>query len=145
MHTCRYCKFFNEIENKFRRKEVRDKKTYHFRFCRKEMHDVQGTTEPCESFRPYPFFWCDADDNRMHILACLNRDCDCSQKDDVLDSIRGFDLTKEFNMKPRLVLKQIEQPKPKLKLRKKKIILIPKKPKLKLKKKTNLIPLRKKK
>jgi len=148
MHSCCYCKTWKETGSKFRKKEFRGKKTIYSRFCKIVMRDVQGITDPCEHFRPAQWFWCDTDQCWMHVLACLNRDYDCYQKEDVLDAVRGFDLTKEFNMKPRLVIKQPEPPEqPKLKLREKKekIILIPKKPKLVLKRKTNLVLLRRKK
>ena len=132
MHTCHYCKFWNEVKSKLRRVESRNGRKYHYRFCREVGHEVQSDSEPCNSFRPNSFFWCNKDDNRMHVLSCLNRDCKCSQKEDVLDAIRGFDIGKEFGMKPRLVKRKVPvvKQKPKLKLRKKPILVKKKKKKL---------------
>lgn len=145
MHTCRYCKSYHNVRETDRRKEYNKKKVDYFRFCDVIKKEVTGETEPCEDFCPSKYFWCDSDHNWMFIVACLNRDCDCYQKEQLHDSIRGFDIGKEFDMKPRLVLKEKKEPKPILKLKKKeKIVLIPKKPKLVLKKKTNVVLLRRK-
>lgn len=143
MHSCHYCKIYQEIESKLRRTEKRNGRTYYYRFCKKIGIEVQGNDEPCEEFRPSKLFFCKKDECWMFVIACLNRDCKCFQKEEVLDAIRGFDLGKEFHMKPKLVLRKVEAPKPVLKLRKKKIILIPKKPKLV--KRSNVVLIRRKK
>jgi len=147
--TCHYCKIFQKTKVELRRKESKNGKQILYHFCRRVGKEVKADSEPCENFRPSKYFWCNTDECWMFVVSCLNRDCHCYQKEEVKDAIRGFDIGKEFNMKPKLVLKKKEQPKPVLKLRKKKkkIILIPKKPKLvlkKKKKKTNVVLLRRK-
>lgn len=124
MHTCHYCKTFQQSQR--RKKELiskGNKKNWrYFRYCENVGGYIQGTNEPCEFFTPSKYFWCERDHNWMFVVACLNRDCKCSQKEDVLDAIRGFDIGKEFDMKPRLVEKEIPKPrlKPKLEIKRKK-------------------------
>ena len=142
MHSCHYCQTYQTVDDKLRRTQHRNGRKYHYRFCKKIGGEVQADTEPCEEFHPAKFFWCEKDENWMFIVACLNRNCRCHQKEEVLDAVRGFDLGKEFDMKPTLVIRKEEAPKPKLKLRKK-IVLIPKKPKLV--KKNNVVLIRRKK
>lgn len=133
MHTCHYCRIYQKIDEKLRRSvykgEEKNKKRYHYRFCEEIREEVQSTSEPCESFAPAKYFWCKADHNWMFVVSCLNRKCDCSQKDDLLDAIRGFNIEKEFGMKPKLV-KNAPVEKPKLTRRKKPILVKRKKPKL---------------
>ena len=112
MHSCHYCKTFQNIESKLRRAEGRNGRKYYYRFCRKKGEEVQSDSEVCEHFRPAPYFWCEKDANWMHVIACLNRDYNCKQKKDVLDAIRGFDIRKEFGMKPVLVVRKVDKPKP---------------------------------
>jgi len=131
MVSCHYCKIYQAIKEPLRRIERKNGKVYYHRHCIKVGKEIQSDSPTCEFFTPAKFFWCERESNWMFILSCLNReDCKCLQKEDVLDSIRGFDIGKEFNMKPRLVLKNKEKPKdkPKLKLKtKKKVILLKRK------------------
>lgn len=125
MHTCHYCKIFKEIESKLRRVEGRNGKKYYYRYCGEIGSEVQADSEPCEFFHPAEYFWCETDHNWMHVVACLNRNnISCPQRKDVLAAIRGFDIGKEFDMKPVLVQRIKEKKKLKLKLRKKKPKLI---------------------
>lgn len=136
MHSCHYCQIFKTIESKLRRVEGRNGRKFYYRFCKEVGYEVQADSEPCEFFRPAQYFWCKKDDNWMHVLACLNRPYKCKQKADVLDAIRGFDIRKEFGLKPVLVKREHKEKKkpkskPKLIIRKKKVILIKRnKPKL---------------
>ena len=112
MHTCHYCKTFQKVPSNLRRTEGRNGRKYYYRFCRKKGEEVQADSEVCKDFVPSPYFWCEKDSNWMHVIACLNRDYKCKQKKDVLDAIRGFDIRKEFGMKPVLVKRNVNKPKP---------------------------------
>jgi len=112
MHSCHYCKTFRSVENKLRRKESINGRKYYYRFCKNKGEEVQSDSEVCKDFRPAEYFWCKKDANWMHVIACLNRTYRCKQKKDVLDAIRGFDIRKEFGMKPVLVERTANKPKP---------------------------------
>lgn len=114
MHTCHYCKIFQNIESKLRRVEGRNGKKFYYRYCRNKGEEVQSDSEVCKDFTPSPYFWCKKDANWMHIISCLNRSSKCKQKEDVLDAVRGFDIRKEFGMKPVLVRREVKKEKPKL-------------------------------
>lgn len=108
MHNCHYCKIFQNIDSKLRRKEGNTI----FRYCKKKGEEVESNSEVCKYFRPSQYFWCKKDSNWMYVISCLNRTYRCKQKKDVLNAIRGFDIRKEFGMKPVLVQRKIEKVKP---------------------------------
>ena len=112
MHSCHYCRTFKNTNGKLRRMEQRDGRKYHYRFCEETEKEVLSDSKVCEHFRPADYFWCKKDNNWMHILSCLNRSYKCEQKEDVLDAIRGFDIRKEFGMKPVLVKRESNKVKP---------------------------------
>ncbi len=127
MPTCIFCDFYNHISEELRKSIVisATKKEY-MRYCRHVEDDVDSETASCKHFVPYPYFWCDTFNYRLHLLQCLHRQkirlfgcANCSQgQDDIMDVARGRDLYELFGVDRKIHLQNKKQEKPKLRRRK---------------------------
>ena len=103
---CIYCNFYQLSPTRINNED---------RFCNHVQKIIEGKWEICEDgFEPYPFFWCNRNEQRLDMAICVNRqnkgmqECNkCRQKDEILE-IRKI-MGRRLNGKPKLIKKIVSE------------------------------------